>query len=136
MKLIGKMVKYMPFSDQLVFNTIAGQVTSFYDLANTYFKAAKKFQSILIRTTPPVAESTRVPRTSNLSTSDTLPVMDNVYSEDKLNRTMVYLAITPVMEGLDEKEQELKDIEAWEIQEATEKAKHTRLSVQKEKQAL
>ena len=63
------------------------------------------------------------------------PATGSVYSENKLSRTAVYLAKTASKEALAVKEQELKDIEVWEIQEAAEQAKATRLSFEKEKWA-
>ena len=81
-----------------------------------------QFKITQIGTTSPVAESTRVPRTSNLAPSGTLPLTGNIYSENKHNRTATYLAKTTIQEALDEEGEELEDIEAQEMQEVAQQA--------------
>ena len=56
----------------------------FYDLANSCSSAMHAVQNSSTGTTPPVAEYTRVPRTSKLQALDTLPVTCNVSSGDYL----------------------------------------------------
>ena len=86
-------------------------------------------------TTPPVAESTMVPRASDLSTLGILTVTCNVSNENKLDRKVGYLFETAIKKTLEE-EQELEDTEAQEIQEVAEQAKATRLLAEKEKHVL
>ena len=65
-----------------------------------------QFQTTQTGTTPSVAQYIRSPGTSDLSTSDTLPVTGYVSSEEKLHSAVAYLA--EIKEALDKGEQELK----------------------------
>ena len=83
------MVKYMPFFYWLVLTFGASWVISFYDLANSHFSDANAVSTTLTWTMPPLAEFRRVPSgTSYLPNSETLPVIDNVSSDNKLNMTV------------------------------------------------
>ena len=78
------------------------RLKTFYDLPNCYFSTTNAIQTTQIGTIPPMVESTRVSRTSDFSTSDTLPVTGNVYSENKVNRRAAYLTKSAVKEALEE----------------------------------
>ena len=89
-----------------------------------------QFQTIPSGTKLPRAKSTRLPTMYELQTLDTLPMTDQRYCLDCLISTVEHLAKTSIKEALKEEEQKI------EIQEATEQDIVTRLSVERERQAL